>query len=158
MSNKKLTLETIDRKHTKEFSGKKRVNLKSGNYIDVQTKFKTTDIQNFIADFQDIYNQLKSKDANVNIAKDFIFVFYMLLLRHFTNLDNIPSDVESMIAICEKLINLNILDEILASFDPDEVQKVKTLFDEFAINSNFVGELFAQAVLNDKQVSNEAND
>lgn len=126
----KLSIASIDKQHAREFAGKKRVTLRSGDYIDLQTKFKTTSIQKLILDFQEIIEQTKKRDdISWDQVQHSTFIFYMLALKHFSNLTAIPNDVEKMIAVCEKLIDLGILEEIFDAFDPAELKKIQEMID-----------------------------
>ncbi|MCM3273900.1 hypothetical protein [Paenibacillus elgii] len=150
---KQLTLTSINKAHSKEFNSQKKVVLKTGDYIMVQEKFKTTSIQKLLLDYQDILEQLSQKEVSMEVIKDMTFVYYMLLLRHFTNLNNIPNEIDKMVIVCEKLIDLNLLEEILSAFDKEELRKVDEMIKQVSENSKFLGEqigdIFAKAALNE---------
>lgn len=147
--SKHLSLSEINKLHQKEFGETKRVYLKNDFYCDVQQKFKPTSIQQLINDYQEILKQLEDyKD----VAKSFIYVFYMLLLKHFTSIGGkIPNDVEKMTALCEKLIDLGILEELLNALPQEEVNKVNEMIHKLNKNTklmeNVIGELFLKAEL-----------
>jgi len=152
---KHLSLASINKQHAAEFNQMKRVTLKNGDYIDIQLKFKKTSIQRLLLDYSDILEQLKNKNVSWEVFKDATFIYYMLLLKHFTSLGNsIPLDIEKMVVICEKLIDLDLLEEILNQFDPEELKRVQDMIEQVGKNSNFIGnalgEAFVNAVINEK--------
>jgi len=158
---KHLSLASINKQHAAEFNQMKRVTLKNGDYIDIQEKFRKTSIQRLLLDYSDILEQLKNKNVSWEVFKNATFIYYMLLLKHFTSLSNtIPLDVEKMVLICEKLIDLELIEEILNQFDPEEVKKVENMIEQVGKNSNFIGnalgEAFVSAVLNEQD--GESND
>lgn len=159
--SKNLNLNTVNKEHNKEFSEVKRVPLSNGSHVDIQLKFKPTSVQRLLLDYQDVLEQMNKKKANWNIAKDVIFAYYMLLLKHFTSANNIPSDIEDMIIVCEKLTDMGVLEEILVELPQDELGKVKAMIEKVSENSNFignqVGELFVQATLNEQETSEQAD-
>lgn len=158
---KQLSLSTINKQHSAEFSQKKRVTLKNGDYLDLQVKFKKTSIQRLLLDFQEITEQLKDKNVSWKVFRDSTFVFYMLLLRNFTSLgDSIPLDIEKMIILCEKLIDLDLLEEIMGHFEKEELDKIYALIKEVGENSNFIGntlgEAFVSATINENKEIKDA--
>ncbi|TVY09971.1 hypothetical protein [Paenibacillus cremeus] len=162
--SKQLTLSSINKAHAKEFNEQKRVTLKTGDYIDLQVRFKKTSIQRFLIDYQEILEQLKEKEVDMNVIKDITFIFYMLLLRHFTSLNIIPNEVDKMVIVCEKLIDLDILEEIMNAFDPAEIEKVNNMMKQVSENSDLIGEqlgeIFAKAALSkltQNEVEQDAN-
>lgn len=138
--SKQLSLASVNKQYIKEFSEQKKVTLKTGDYILIQTKFKVTSIQRLVLDYQDILEEIKKKKIDADSIKDVTFVYYMLLLKHFTNLDNIPANIGKMVAVCEKLIDLDILEEILENFPLDEMKKVDEMIKKISENSGVIGE------------------
>jgi hypothetical protein len=151
---KHLSLASINKQHSAEFNQVKRVTLKTGDYLDIQMKFRKTSIQRLLLDYLDILEQLKSKNVSWEVFKDATFVYYMLLLKHFTSLNNIPLEIEKMVKVCEKLIDLDLLEEILNHFDPEETKKVQDMIEKVRQNSNLIGnalsEAFVSAVVNEQ--------
>ncbi|GMX64383.1 hypothetical protein Elgi_36520 [Paenibacillus elgii] len=148
-----LTVTSINKAHSKEFNSQKKVTLKTGDFIMIQQKFKKTSIQRMLIDYQGILEQLRQKEVSMEVVKDMTFVYYMLLLRHFTNLNNIPNEIDKMVIVCEKLNDLDLLEEILSSFDKEEMKKVDEMIKQVSENSKFLGEqigdIFAKAALNE---------
>ncbi|GAA4880647.1 hypothetical protein GCM10023310_71090 [Paenibacillus vulneris] len=146
-----LTISSINKAHTKEFNVQEKVFLKNGDHILIQKKFKRTSIQRLILDYQDILDQLRKKEITMEVVKDITFIYYMLLLRHFTNLSNIPSDIEKMVIVCEKLIDLDLLDEIMGHFLETELEKVQNMIKQVSDNSHLISdqmrEIFSHAII-----------
>jgi len=134
-----LTVTGINKQHSEEFKSVKRVHLNNGDYIDIQTRFKKTSIQKLIMDYQEILDQLHKSKVDADVAKPITFVYYILLLKHFTSLNNIPIDIEKMILICEKLIDLELLEEIFAHFPQEQLAKVAQMIEQAARNSKLIG-------------------
>lgn len=149
---KKLTLTAVNKNHAKEFNEKFKLILSTGDYLYIQTKFKTTSIQQMLIDYTEILGEIKKKDVKFDLIKDATFVYYMLLIRHFTDLDNIPNDIEKMVIVCEELINLGFLEEILAAFPQTELEKVQKMIEKVSENGkligNQIGEIFAKEAIN----------
>jgi len=137
---KQLTVSSMNKTHAKEFGAPKKVVLSSGDYILVQTKFKVTSVQKLLLDYYDILEQMKQKELNITTMKNSAFIFYMLLLRHFTNLSNIPNEIEAIVVVCEKLIDLGILEEIISAFPTTELDKVNEMIKKMTENRKFIGQ------------------
>ncbi|GFN32603.1 hypothetical protein [Paenibacillus xylaniclasticus] len=162
ITNKKLSITSIEKQHAKTFNKKQKHILSNGDYIIIETKFKKTSIIDFITDFFEVVQQMIKRNVDMNIMKDITFVQLMLYLKHFTNLDNIPVDFEKMVIICRKLIDLNLIDEIINLFDKNELDKVNAMLKEASNNKEYtkqIEELFALGYLNElRKGSNESSD
>ncbi|MCR8641546.1 hypothetical protein NV379_02650 [Paenibacillus sp. N1-5-1-14] len=157
--SKQLTLSTVSKLHAKEFNEQKKVTLKTGDFIMIQTKFRKTNVQNMLVEYQEILESMKNMNVDFGVIKDISFVYYMLLLRHFTNLNNIPKDINKMVSVCEKLIDLDILEEIFESFELEELKKIDEMIKKISNNSNLIGkqmgEIFTKAVINESVKDDE---
>ncbi|OPH47568.1 hypothetical protein BC351_10265 [Paenibacillus ferrarius] len=136
---KKLTLTAMKKDHTKIFNEKTKITLSNGDYLHIYKEFKTTSIQKLVVDYMEIIEELKKRQIGFKTFKDMTFVYYMLLLKHFTDLNNIPTDIEKMIIICEELINLDLLEQIMQAFPEDQLKKIKKLLDKANENSELLG-------------------
>jgi len=146
---KHLSLTDVEKQHVKEFNELKRVHLKNGSYCDVYVKFRPTKIQKLIEEYQDILVQLGKRDELMgDNIKGLSFIFYMLLLRHFTTLgDQIPLDIEKMIVACEKLIDLGILEELLNAFPQEEINKIDEMIRKIDANTRLIGDQIGELIL-----------
>ncbi|RAV12173.1 hypothetical protein [Paenibacillus contaminans] len=142
--SKQLTITKLNNEYKKQFGGQKKITLKTGDYLYVQTVFKKTSIQKLILDYQTILEEARTNLSDANVLKDLSFAYYMLLLRHFTNLDNIPIELAPMVAVCEKLIDLDILEDILASFPAEELVKINEQLRLVEENSRSIGEQWGE--------------
>ena len=156
--SKHLSISDINKWHSKEFGDKKIVELKNGSYCEVYTKFKPTSIQQLIIDYQEILEQLQKKTDNKEVAKDVTFVFYMLLLKHFSSLGNkIPMDVEKIIVLCEKLIDLGILEELLNAFPQEELGKINEMMYKVSMNTRMIGDQIGELFLQTELAKDESD-
>lgn len=133
---KKLTISSVKKQHKKEFGEQKKVVLHNGEYVLIQKKFRKTNIQKFVMEYMEVLESIKSRDISVEFFQELSFVYYMLLLRNFTNLDIIPIDIEQMIILCEELNDLDLLEEILSHFDENEIKKIQKLIDQMTVNAD----------------------
>jgi hypothetical protein len=152
-TGKQLNVAAIHKSHSEQFSELKRVTLKNGDYIDVQLRFKTTSIQQMLVDYQAILEQLREREVDMDAVKDMTFIYYMLLLRHFTSLTSIPADIDKLVVLCKKLVDLELLGEILDAFDPAELDKITRMIKNISENGDVIGkqfgEIFAKAAFNE---------
>ncbi|TBL76245.1 hypothetical protein [Paenibacillus thalictri] len=137
---KPLTIPSVRQTHAKQFGDREKVELKSGHYLFVQKSFAKTNIQRFLAEYIEILEQLKKNHVDSSVMQNITFVYYMLLLRHFTSLTAIPSKVEEMIEVCGKLIDLDILEQVLNAFDPKELEKMNAYIRKIEENSRQIGQ------------------
>lgn len=162
LMSKQLTLASVDKQYAKEFKGQKKIILKTGDYILIQEKFKKTSIQQLVLDYTEILEEIKKKKINADSIKDVTFIYYILLLKHFTNLDNIPTDINSMVIVCEKLIDLDILEEIIEAMPVDEMNKVETMVKKISENSEVIGsqigDIFAKLAIDETLKGDDIKD
>jgi hypothetical protein len=150
---KHLSISNINKLHNDKFNKMKRVHFSDGSYCDVYENFKPTSIQKLINNYQDIMNQLQNRNDYSDIGRDITFVFYMLLLKHFTSLEKIiPLDVDKMIVLCEKLIDLGVLEDLLNALPQEELKKIDEAIQKVNENTkiieNRIGETFLNSEIN----------
>jgi hypothetical protein len=153
---KKLTLTNINAEHKKQFKEKKNVVLKYGYNIQVDEKFQKTKIQKLVVDYQLMINKFNETDVDSEFVKKFMFITYMLIIKHFTDVDNIPITIDGMVSVCEKLIDLEVLEEIMSSFDIAEIDKVKDELIKFSQTSELYKEQVASLFANTNLVNKES--
>ncbi|MEK3725305.1 hypothetical protein [Paenibacillus sp. FSL H8-0034] len=136
--SKQLTLTTVNKAHAKEFNEQKKVTLKTGDFLLIDVHFRKAKIQQLLIDYQELLEQTHTKAVSMGVLKDTTFVFYMLLLRHFTSLSQIPNEIDKLVVCCEKLLDLGILEEILNAFDEKELQKVTDTMKRASENSKSI--------------------
>ncbi|OXS56860.1 hypothetical protein B1A99_18535 [Cohnella sp. CIP 111063] len=135
----KLTMTGINRKHDKEFGSLKRVDLSTGDYIEIYQRFRKTSIQKLVLDYLDILNAMKEGGRKLGSGA-MVFVYYMLLLKHFTTLGSIiPEDLGQMIGVGEKLLDLGVMEQILNEFPQQELDKLNAAIQE--VNRNMQAQL-----------------
>ncbi|MFC4304100.1 hypothetical protein [Cohnella boryungensis] len=136
-----LSMTTVHRQHRTQYGKTKRVHLSNGYYVDVQEKFKPTDGQKLVVDYQQVLQQMKKEGLDVKTGRDMLFVYYMLLLKHFTSLgDAIPEKLDQMILLCEKMLDLGIMEELIGAFPAEELEKLTLLLQRAAEGSQLLAE------------------
>lgn len=143
-----LTLQDID-KMGEKFDEQVEILVADGKYfVKVDKHFKKTKVTKFTIELQECITKLKDMyEANENdIVESVVFLNFMLLIRHFTSLE-VPNDIPTMLSMCEKLINLNVVDEIMQAFDQDELNKMTKLVEEYAKTSGQVSEKIGEMLL-----------
>nr|WP_156736261.1 hypothetical protein [Mycobacterium sp. E3298] len=155
--SKQLNLTEIKKLNKAEYSTTKRVELDNGEFhLDIYEKFKPTSIKKFIVEYIELLTELKTKGVSFEVISGISYVYYMLLIRHFTpKPNNIPKNAEKMYLICEELMNRNILSDIINAFPPEEVAKIDEEMKKFNENTdllkNTVGELFVDSALKETE-------
>ncbi|GAV11286.1 hypothetical protein [Paenibacillus sp. NAIST15-1] len=137
---KQLTIAGINKQH-KVFNEQEKITLSTGDFVLIQKKFKLTSIQNLIVEMTEILEDAHKKGVYADLLKDVTFIYFMLILRHFTNLNNISTDIEGLIKVCKKLIDLGLLSEIMQSFDKAELRKIDDAMKQVNENSRVIGEM-----------------
>lgn len=138
--SKQLTIAGINKQH-KAFNEQEKVTLTTGDFVLIQKKFKLTSIQRLIVDMTEILEEMHKKGVTSDVFRDLTFIIPMLILRHFTNLNNIPNNIDGIVKVCEKLIDLGLLEEIMNSFDKEELKKVNEAIVRINSNSEIIGEM-----------------
>lgn len=154
-ANKKLTIDNIGKRHNKEFNEKKKLFLKTGDYVLLDKKFKASSIQKMLSEYIVLLEEIKKKGVTADAVQDVSCVYYMLLLRHFTNLDNIPNDIEAMVQVCEKLIDLDILDEIILGFEESELNRIDETIQKIEANGKTFGKAVGEILIKEQFESDE---
>lgn len=150
-------------KDVNEEFGFKVVKLKSNNdktyEIKVSNKFKETDIMKIVDGLLERSEMCKKENIKFNI----LLSLYGLLIRTFTDIEfskypNLKKEYLVEINVLESLIDLGVYEQLISSFDKNEIKKVEDIFSKYAksmklINNNII----AQNVL-DNGVGHEGTD
>lgn len=130
--SKKLSLSAINKQYSDDFSKLKRVHLKNDHYVDIQTKFEPTKIEAMISEYQDLLRQLTEIDE-IKIPKkvNYMFLYTTMIIKYFSSIGSIiPNDIVKVVVLSQKLFDTGITDEIISQFDPEELEKLYTKFEE----------------------------
>lgn len=150
-------------KDVNEEFGFKVVKLKSNNdktyEIKVANKFKETDIMKIVDGLLERSEMCKKENIKFNV----LLSLYGLLIRTFTDIEfskypNLKKEYLVEINVLESLIDLGVYEQLISSFDKNEIKKVEDIFSKYAksmklINNNII----AQNVL-DNGVGHEGTD
>lgn len=135
---KQLSMLAVNKLHQASYGKVKRLNLSNGDYVDIHGKFKLTDCQLLVADYQATLQQLKEVGMNWRSTRETLFVYYMLLLKYFTSIgDVVPEQLDQMVIICGKLLDLGLMEEILEAFPQEELEKLNVYMQKI-VESNRV--------------------
>lgn len=135
--------------------GFKLVKLKSNNdkmyEIKVTNKFKETDIMKIVDGLLERSEMCKKENIKFNI----LLSLYGLLIKTFTDIEfskypNLKKEYLVEISVLESLIDLGVYEQLISSFDKNEIKKVEEIFSKYAksiklINNNII----AQNILED---------
>lgn len=135
--------------------GFKLVKLKSNNdkmyEIKVANKFKETDIMKIVDGLLERSEMCKKENIKFNI----LLSLYGLLIKTFTDIEfskypNLKKEYSVEISVLESLIDLGVYEQLISSFDKNEIKKVEEIFNKYAksiklINNNII----AQNILED---------
>lgn len=135
--------------------GFKLVKLKSNNdkmyEIKVANKFKETDIMKIVDGLLERSEMCKKENIKFNI----LLSLYGLLIKTFTDIEfskypNLKKEYSVEISVLESLIDLGVYEQLISSFDKNEIKKVEEIFSKYAksiklINNNII----AQNILED---------
>lgn len=142
-------------KDVNEEFGFKVVKLKSNNdktyEIKVSNKFKETDIMKIVDGLLERSEMCKKENIKFNV----LLSLYGLLIRTFTDIEfskypNLKKEYLAEINVLESLIDLGVYEQLISSYDKNEIKKVEEIFSKYAksmklINNNII----AQNVLDD---------
>lgn len=142
-------------KDVNEEFGFKVIKLKSNNdksyEIKVSNKFKETDIMKIVDGLLERSEMCKKENIKFNV----LLSLYGLLVRTFTDIEfskypNLKKEYLAEINVLESLIDLGVYEQLISSFDKNEIKKVEEIFSKYAksmklINNNII----AQNVLDD---------
>lgn len=135
--------------------GFKLVKLKSNNdkmyEIKVANKFKETDIMKIVDGLLERSEMCKKENIKFNI----LLSLYGLMIKTFTDIEfskypNLKKEYLVEINVLESLIDLGVYEQLISSFDKNEIKKIEEIFSKYAksiklINNNII----AQNILED---------
>lgn len=150
---KSLTLNEIKKKDKKLDEKKKiTITLPDGtNYsLTIDRYFRPTKIQKYILEFGIVMEEVKEKGIDEEALAKSMIVEYMLLIRNFTSLE-IPLSIAEMMAYTQKMVDLEILEQIINAFDKNEVAKIerisKKVLDSIPLLKNKIDQVYEQIAL-----------
>lgn len=126
----KLNSGLILSAYSKEFTQKKLIlNIGNKDYeILVDEKFKTSKIKEMILEAITSFDTLKEYNENIKMS------YYMfLLIKYFTDIEIAKTDsLEEQIRILNAMIDMEIYDKIINTFDEKEMKKASDFMISFS--------------------------
>ncbi|MEK5036298.1 hypothetical protein MKY96_33135 [Paenibacillus sp. FSL R7-0302] len=91
--------------------------------LQIDRKFRKTKIMELTSEL--LVKIQDAKQKGINMEAIFIPYVMLLIVKHFTSIGNdMPADVTKQIGLLNKLIDLELLNPILMSFEDGEVESV----------------------------------
>jgi len=97
--------------------------------VEVSKYLKKTDTQRIMIDYMEIIEELKDMEG-IKSLQDTI-ILPMIMIKYFTNI-SIPNEGEKLLSMADKLIELDLLNEILALLPEDELLKMTEVVNKFS--------------------------
>lgn len=139
---KNLTMTDIN-KLGKKYNEQYEVTLQEQYKIKIDRYFKKTKIQDMIIELQEIMQELRKENVDINAIKDIIVIYQMLIIKHFTSLP-LPKNIsiKKMLAVYDKLIDTGLFEEILNNFPHDQIEFLNEELRKYKKIGEQMGELF----------------
>jgi len=96
--------------------------------LEINKHFKKSDTQKIMIDYLEIEEEFK-EIKDIGNLKDTIII-PMLMIKYFTNVA-VPDEGEKLLAMADKLIELELLSEILNLLPEDELLKMSDVAEQF---------------------------
>lgn len=90
--------------------------------VQVFPRITKSIIKQMIVDLHNLMVQLAK--LNLDTTKDYNFLYYILILKYFTNIPMTTSDIRKSIITLDTIIDLNILDGVLNSFSKKQIKSL----------------------------------
>lgn len=140
--SKPLNLSALKKLDAQKYNGKKQVNI-HGYDILIDESFRPTKLSQVFAEYQDkviIANQTEGLEVN---KIDWLAFLYMLLVKHFTNVQ-IPDDLESQLVAYIALVDNEFIAPILEHFGESNMQKFNDMLQAVSANMESYAEEIAR--------------
>lgn len=133
--SKRLTANDIANIAKQEFSYKEiliKANTGHEFTVKIQEKLNESKLAELVSELT-----IKSNEfSKLNLDFDMILNIYILIIKYFTdikfnNYKSLIKQVEYECKVLKNLIDLNLLDQILNSFDEDCIKDIEKLFDKY---------------------------
>jgi len=110
--------------------------------LEINKHFKKSDTQKIMIDYLEIEEEFK-EIKDIGNLKDTIII-PMLMIKYFTNI-SVPDEGEKLLAMADKLIELELLSEILNLLPEDELLKMGDVAEQFGKSVEKMVEAQSQA-------------
>ncbi len=126
---KKLTAPAINKEYSK-YNERTTIPIMNGKYeITIAKYFKKSDIAKLILDYISLREELNTFTEKKYTFDDVTFLFSILLIKYFSNLE-LPSSADELMAFVNKLVDLEILGAIVDALPVDQVKQVNKWLDQ----------------------------
>lgn len=143
---KKLTAATIN-KLNKELDIKKTVYILGDNEVNIDIVFKKSKIDKVVSDYLSLFEEVhKEKEIDEDFIRGSVVILNTFILREFSDVPMIPKDrdMKKLIQVSEALYDTGIMEEIIASFDEEELGKV---YKQIDVSAKRVGEVMTEHIV-----------
>jgi len=89
---------------------------------------------------------MRQKDISVDNMQSIAFLLPALLIKYFTDI-NIPDEIDKMILVVEKLIDLGVFEEIINEMPGKEIEKINNILKNIENNGSKIGELIGELII-----------
>lgn len=113
---KQLTVAAMKKKDT-QYNHRKEVRI-DGYVVNVDIKFRPTKIQSVLDDYREMTNYIIENKISIDV----VGMLYLLMVKHFTDLEISDDPVEQLLTL-NIMIDNEFLKPIVESFDQEEVTK-----------------------------------
>jgi|GEM_PF-2386814 len=147
---KNLTLQDVV-KLDKKLDERKVVHFPELNsQVLVDVEFRPTKITKYMLEYGIVMEEVKEKGIDQDTLANTMLIENMLLIRNFTSLE-IPLSIAEIIAYAQRLVDLEILEPILKSFDEEQLNKLnritKKTLDNLPLLQNKITNVFENIAL-----------
>lgn len=134
-------------KEMNKFNEREVIKVLEGKYeVSINKHFKISDIQKLLIDYQEYIEQMRQKDISVDNMQSIAFLLPALLIKYFTDI-NIPDEIDKMILVVEKLIDLGVFEEIINEMPGKEIEKINNILKNIENNGSKIGELIGELII-----------
>ena len=146
MAKKMKAIDVIN-SAKQEFASRKVILIANNNIeyeVLIQEKLNESKLAELVSELT-----TRSEDFNrLNLEFDIILNIYVLIIKYFTdikfnNYKVLTKQIEHETDLFKSLIDLNLLDQILNSFDEDCIKGIEKLFDKYPKQMSQVAENIA---------------
>ena len=135
MTTKKMKAIDIINSSKQVFSKKKIIitDIENQEYeLEIQENLDESTLASLVSELTIRSEEFKK----LNIEFDMILNIYVLIIKYFTNIKFnkykvLTKQVEHETELIKALINMNLLDQILNSFDENSIKDLEKLFDKY---------------------------
>jgi hypothetical protein len=119
----KLTLDHIV-KEDEKYEQLVKVAFDNGTYTEIYKKFRPTRVEQMLEDFASFIDEYEKTGKVMKDTEAVQFISLHIVQYFSTLIDALPADIHEKISLYHKMLDSNLVEIILASFDENEVMKI----------------------------------